>query len=57
MKRLNQNRVDLRGEVSTRWRAAFKALALPAARVHNYRNLHRSMFYDAMSDLDCKDTK
>ncbi len=55
MKHLNQHRVDLRSLPATRWRAALKALALPAARVHNYRNLHKTMFYDAMCDLDEKD--
>lgn len=57
MQHLNQHRVDLRSKVGKRWRAAFNALALPAARVHNYRNLHRTMFYDAMCDLECKDGK
>ena len=55
MKHLNQHRVDLRKLPATRWRAALMALALPAARVHNYRNLHRTMFYEAMCDLDEKD--
>ena len=55
MKRLNQHRVDLRNLPATRWRAALKALVSPAARLHNYRNLHKTMFYDAMCEHDEKD--
>jgi hypothetical protein len=55
MKHRNQNRVDLLGDTGSRWRAVIKALALPATRMHNYRNLHRTMFYDAVCELDCKD--
>ena len=53
MKHTTQNRVNLRGHPGFRWREALKALAMPATRVHNYRNLHRHMFYDAMCELDC----
>lgn len=53
MKKHDGNRVDLRANQGSRWRAALRALAMPATRVHNYRNLHRTMFYDAMCDLDC----
>ena len=38
-----------------RWRDALVALAGPATRVHNYRNLRSAAFYDAMSELDCKE--
>jgi hypothetical protein len=57
MKCLNQHSIEVRDDPRLGWRKAFKALALPATRVHNYRNLHRTMFYDAMCDLDCKDRK
>jgi len=55
MKCLNQNSIEVRGDPRPQWRKAFKALALPAMRMHNYRNLHRTMFYDAVCELDCKD--
>ena len=48
---------DLHNPPKPRWRDALKALARPAARVHAYRNLHRSMFYEAVCELDCKDRK
>ena len=38
-----------------RWRDALKALAAPAVRLHGYRNLHKSMFYEAICQLDCKE--
>ncbi len=57
MKKLHQDRVDLRGNKGSRWRAVLKALAMPATRVHNYRNLHRNMFYDAVCELDCGDRR
>ncbi|MDH4124925.1 MAG: hypothetical protein OEW64_13685 [Gammaproteobacteria bacterium] len=38
-----------------RWRAALLALAAPATRVHQYRNLRSAALYDAMCDRDCKD--
>ena len=38
-----------------RWRDALTALASPATRVHLYRNLRSSAFYDAVGDVDCKD--
>jgi len=57
MKCLNQNCVDVSGEPRMGWRAALRALAMPATRVHNYRNLHRTMFYDAIGEIDCKDRK
>ena len=47
--------VDLHNPEKPRWRDALLALAAPATRVHEYRNLHRSMFYEALCDLDCKD--
>lgn len=46
---------DLHNLPKPRWRDALKALVEPAARVHQYRNLHRSMFYDAVCDFDCRD--
>jgi len=36
------------------WRKALIALASPATRVHRYRNLRTSAFYEAMHELDCK---
>ena len=50
-----ENRDGLQRPMGNRWRAALKALAMPATRVHNYRNLHRVMFYDVMCQLDCED--
>ena len=44
---------DLHNLPKPRWRDAFKALLGPAQRVHDYRNLHREMFYDAVDRLDC----
>ena len=38
-----------------RWRDALIALASPATRIHRYRNLRSSAFYEAMCELDCKD--
>ncbi len=55
MKDRHPDRADLRGRPGTRWRAALKSLAMPAMRVHNYRNLHKTMFYDAVGQLDCRD--
>jgi hypothetical protein len=49
--------VDLHNLPKPRWRDALVALAAPARRVHEYRNLHRSMFYGAVRDLDCGDSK
>ena len=46
---------DLHSPEKPRWRDALRALASPAMRVHEYRNLHKSMFYEALCDLDCKD--
>lgn len=55
MKDQHADRADLRGRPGARWRAALKSLAKPAMRVHNYRNLHKAMFYEAVCQLDCKD--
>lgn len=53
---INSGRMpDLNHPPKPRWRDALRALTSPAARLHDYRNLHRKMFYDAMSELDCKD--
>ena len=38
-----------------RWRDALAALAGPAMRLHGYRNLHKSTFYQAICQLDCKE--
>lgn len=38
-----------------RWRDALKALALPATRVHRYRNLRTAIFYETVDDHDCND--
>jgi len=48
---------DLHNPPKPRWRDALKALALPATRIHDYRNLHREMFYEAVCEFDCKDRK
>jgi len=48
---------DLSNLPKPRWRDALVALALPALRVHNYRNLHKSMFYEAVCDVDCPERK
>lgn len=45
---------DLHNPPKPRWRDALRALVRPATRVHQYRNLHRSMFYDVMGEIDCK---
>lgn len=49
--------VDFHNLPKPRWRDALRALATPATRVHGYRNLTRSMYYDALCELDCKDSK
>ncbi len=43
---------DLHNLPKPRWRNALAALAAPAMRMHEYRNLHRSMFYEAMCQMD-----
>ena len=48
---------DLHNLPKPRWRDALKALAAPATRVHQYRNLHKAMFYEAVCQIDCKDRK
>ena len=55
MKSNNRNRVDLRNRPDSRWQLALKALVKPATRMHEYRNLHRTMFYNTMCEQDCKD--
>ncbi len=35
-----------------KWRDAIAALARPAIRVHEYRNLRSAIFYDAMCEYD-----
>ena len=51
------DRVDLHNLPKPRWRDALKALASPATRVHEYRNLHTAMLYDAVGQLDCKENE
>lgn len=51
------DRVDLHNLPKPRWRDALKALASPATRVHQYRNLHKAMFYEAVCQLDCKENR
>jgi len=46
---------DLHNLEKPSWRDALVALAAPATRVHEYRNLHKSMFYEALCEVDCKD--
>ena len=48
---------DLHNLPKPGWRETIKALVGPAARIHHYRNLHRSMFYDAVAELDCGECK
>jgi hypothetical protein len=43
---------DLHNLPKPRWRDALAALAAPAIRMHQYRNLHKSMFYDAICQMD-----
>ena len=57
MKESRHDRAGLHQPENNRWLAALKAVAMPATRVHNYRNLHRAMFYEAMCQLDCEDRK
>jgi hypothetical protein len=40
-----------------RWRDTLAALAAPAIHMHEYRNLHKSMFYQALCEYECKDRK
>ena len=44
---------DLHNLPKPGWRETIRALVGPAARIHHYRNLHRTMFYDAVDELDC----
>lgn len=47
---------DLHNLPKPRWRDALAALAAPAIRMHEYRNLHKSMFYEAVCQMDgCKE--
>ena len=48
---------DLHNLPKPHWRDAFKALVAPAQRIHNYRNLHRRMFHDAVRQLDCDEDR
>jgi len=48
---------DLNNPPKLRWRDALAALASPALRMHSYRNLHKSMFYEAVCDVDCRERK
>jgi hypothetical protein len=55
MKPNTHKHVDPRNHHGSRWRSALMALAMPATRMHKYRNLHKTMFYERMCELDCKD--
>ena len=55
MKQLRYDAVDFHNLPKPRWRDALRALARPAERIHRYRNLTRSMYYEALCELDCKD--
>ena len=55
MKPNTHNPVDPRNRLGTPWRLALMALAKPAMRMHKYRNLHKTMFYERMCELDRKD--
>lgn len=46
------DRVDLQHPEGGRWQRAFRALVMPAVRVHHYRNLHTAMMRDAMYFLE-----
>ena len=48
---------DLHNPPKPRWRDALRALAMPATRIHEYQNLHREMFYEALCEFECKDRK
>ena len=48
---------DLHNLPKPGWREAIAALIGPAARVHHYRNLHRSMVNNAITQLDCGECK
>jgi hypothetical protein len=49
--------LDLHNQPKPKWRDALMALAAPAERVHQYRNLHKSMFYKAICEFDHEDCK
>ena len=49
----NSRFADLHNLPKPRWRDALRALAAPALRLHQYRNLHRAMIYDAMREAEC----
>lgn len=57
MKHPSANHAGLRKRPASRWQAALRSLVLPAVRVHNYRNLHKAMFYEAVCEWDCRDNK
>ena len=48
MQRQHENRVGLHRPKGSLWRAALNVLAMPAMRVHNYRNLNTAMIRDAL---------
>ena len=49
--------LDLHNQPKPKWRDALMALSAPAKRVHQYRNLHKSMFYQAICEFDHEDCK
>lgn len=38
------------------WKAALDTIALPAMRLHRYRNVHNRLLQDAWCQLDCHDS-
>lgn len=38
------------------WKAALDTIALPAFRLHRYRNVHNRLLQDAWCQLDCHDS-
>ncbi len=38
-----------------KWRQVLTALATPAVRVHNFRNLRTAIVYEALCQYDCPD--
>ena len=38
------------------WKAALDTIALPAMRLHRYRNVHNRLLQDAWCRLDCRDS-
>lgn len=45
---------DMQKMSGTRWREFLQALAKPATRVHNYRNLTTSLVDETIGRIDCR---